>query len=202
MQLTNKVVKVTDLIPHPHNVRKGDTTAIKESLDANGQYRSIVVQKSSSHIIAGNHTYKAAVELGWKEITATIIDVDDESAIRIMLADNRTSELATNDEAALLALLQRLEESTGELLGTGYDMDDLEDLIFKIEGNSGTMSDAPSASERFDDYEARGIKSIILPYEVSEYEDLLPTLAKLRQQRDLETNSQLFAALVRSAAND
>jgi len=202
MQLTNTVVKVTDLTPHPYNVRKGDTKAIKESLDANGQYRPIVVQKSTRHIIAGNHTYKAAVEMGWKEITATIIDVDDEAAIRIMLADNRTSELATNDEAALLTLLQRLEESSDELLGTGYDIDDLEDLIFKIEGNSGTMSDAPSASERFDDYEARGIKSIILPYEVSEYEDLLPTLAKLRQQRDLETNSQLFAALVRSAAND
>jgi hypothetical protein len=202
MQLTNKVVKVTDLIPHPDNVRKGDTKAIKESLDANGQYRPIVVQKSSSHIIAGNHTYKAALELGWTEITATIIDVDDEAAIRIMLADNRTSELASNDEAALLTLLQRLEESNDELLGTGYDMDDLEDLIFKVEGNLGTMTDAPSASERFDDYEARGIKSIILPYEVSEYEDLLPILAKLRQERDLETNSQLFAALVRSAAND
>lgn len=194
-----KTVPIGNVSTHPGNVRRGNVHVIQESLAVHGQYRPIVVQRSTNRIIAGNHTYLAAKALGWDEIDATFIEVNDDDAIRIMLVDNRTTELATNDEAALLELLQSLNE---EISGTGYDSDDVEDLIFKVEGNLGTMTDALSASERFSEYEARGVKSIVLPFDNSEYEELQPMLIDLRKRWDLETNSQLFAALVREAHND
>lgn len=199
LKAETKSVPIEDLIPHPNNVRRGNLSIITESLRVNGQYRPIVVQRGTNTIIAGNHTFLAAKDLGWAEISATFVDVDDKAAIRIMLADNRTAELASNDEAALLELLQSLSE---DILGSGYDEDDVEDLIFKVEGSLGTMTDALSASERFSEYEARGVKSIVLPFDNAEYEELQPMMVELRKRFDLETNSQLFAYLVREAHDD
>lgn len=196
LKTETKRVAIDAVAPHSKNVRRGNLLAIQESLEANGQYRPIVVQRSTNTIIAGNHTYMAAKALGWAEIDATFVDVDDQQAVKIMLVDNRTTELATNDEAALLELLQSLDDN---IIGSGYDEDDLEDLIFKVEGSLGTITDAISASERFADYEARGVKSIVLPFEQAEYEELQPMLVALRKRYDLDTNSQLFAHLVREA---
>lgn len=191
-----KVVSIDSLIPHPQNVRKGNVQAIRESLMVHGQYRPVLVQKSTNHIVAGNHTYAAARQLGWSKIQAAFIDVDDAAAIRIMLVDNRTTELASNNEAALLELLRSLDD---DIAGSGYDAEDLDDLIFKVEGHLGTMTDALSASERLEGYEARGIKSIVLPFDNAEYETLMPMITEVRNALGLETNSQLFAYLVRAA---
>jgi ParB-like chromosome segregation protein Spo0J len=195
MEMLTKLVKIKDCRTHPKNVRKGNLRAIRESLEAHGQYRPIVIQASTGHVIAGNHTFMAAESLGWDEILVTSLDVDDETAIRIMLVDNRTTELASNDEAALLDLLQSLQV----IDGSGYDDDDLEDLLFKVEGNLGTMTDSLSNSEKMDGYLARAVKSIVLPYSQEEYDQLNPMIAKVRQAMDVETNSQLFAELVRRA---
>jgi hypothetical protein len=195
-QLEN--VDIGLLQTHPRNVRKGNVEAIKESLKAHGQYRPILAQKSTGHIIGGNHTFLAANQLGWSRIDVLWLDVDDDQAMRIMLVDNRTTDLAVTDESALLELLQLLND-TGDMSGTGYDDEDLEDLIFKIEGSLGTITDAVSSTERFDDYLARGVKSIVLPFPAAEYEELLPLLTDLRQSHDVESNSQLFATLVKQA---
>jgi hypothetical protein len=57
--------------------------------------------------------------------------VPDEKALRIMLADNRTAALATQDEVMLSEILQELSGSEG-LSGTGYDGDDLDALLKKL----------------------------------------------------------------------
>ena len=194
-EIITGLVKIKDCQTHPKNVRKGNLKAISESLESHGQYRPIVVQASTGYVIAGNHTFMAAESLGWDEILVTSIDVDDETAVRIMLVDNRTTELASNDEGALLELLQSLQVMDG----SGYDGDDLEDLLFKVEGNLGKLSDSLSFAERTELFLERGIKSIILPYSKEEYEQLNPMIAKVRKAMDVETNSQLFAELVRRA---
>jgi hypothetical protein len=195
MKMVTGTVRIADCSTHPKNVRKGNLAAIKQSLIAHGQYRPIVVQKSTGYVIAGNHTFMAARDLGWDEIDVTTLDIDDDTAIRIMLIDNRTTELASNDEAALLELLQSIES----IDGSGYDDEDLEDLLFKVEGNLGTLTDSFSNGEKMDGYLARAVKSIVLPYSQEEYDQLNPMIAKVRQKIDVETNSQLFAELVRRA---
>lgn len=131
-ELETEKVSIDDVRPHPKNVRQGDIGAICESLQAHGQYRAIVVQSSTGHILAGNHTWKAAKQLGWSEITAHFIDCDDDQAMRILLADNRANDLASYDDAALAALLHELSITDAGLAGTLFDGDALDDLIDKI----------------------------------------------------------------------
>jgi len=100
-------------------------SVIAESLRVNDQYRPIVVA-SDDVIVAGNHTWRAAQVLGWDTIAIVRIGVDSESqeARRILLADNRTSDLGTYDDAELLDLLQQLDAEVG-LDGIGYAEDDV-----------------------------------------------------------------------------
>ena len=126
-------VPVSDLNLHPHNARQGDVGAICQSLEAHGQYKPLVVQKSSNTVLAGNHTLQAASALGWKEVDVTFVDVDDEQALRILLVDNRTSDQATYDDTVLTDLLEHLVHTGEGLHGTGWDGDDLDELLAEFQ---------------------------------------------------------------------
>jgi hypothetical protein len=130
--LETEKVAIDDVRPHPKNVRQGDIGAICESLTAHGQYRAIVAQRTTGHILAGNHTWKAAKQLGWSHITTHFIDCDDDGAMRILLADNRANDLASYDDAALLELLRELSATDDGLTGTLFDGDALDTLISDI----------------------------------------------------------------------
>lgn len=119
-----------ELATYHQNPRRGDIEAIARSLEVNGQYRPIVVNLGRKtgrplEVLAGNHTLQAAQRLGWTQIVATTIDVDDQQAARIVAADNRTADLGDYDTDTLAALLADLDN----LEGTGYTDDDLTDLL-------------------------------------------------------------------------
>ena len=136
------------LTPHPRNVRQGDIGAICESLKAHGQYRAIVFQKSSNQIIAGNHTWKAAKSLGWDQIAATEFDCDDETALRILLADNKASDLATYDNDQLEDLLRELALTEKALEGTLFDGNNLDEII--NDNEIPLMGEFPEYNENID----------------------------------------------------
>ena len=117
-------VALSSLEAYPTNPRRGDIEAIAQSLKSHGQYRPIVIQHGTNFILAGNHTYKAAKKLGWKKIKVTYIEVDETTARRIVLADNRLTDLAGYNEPLLKSLLQALPE----LDGTGFTASEVETL--------------------------------------------------------------------------
>lgn len=119
------IIPVISVHMHPQNPRVGDVDAIVESFKKNGMYQGIVVNERTGDIIVGNHRWLAARKLGWERIPATFVDVDEEDAVRIMLADNRTSELGSYDEERLA----RLIESLPTYEGTGWKEDDFDFLI-------------------------------------------------------------------------
>jgi DNA modification methylase len=128
---------VADLHTYHRNARQGDIGAIAVSLNVNGQYRPIVVNRGThtgrpDEVLAGNHTLMAARELGWPTIAAVYVDVDEHAATRIVLADNRTADLGTYDEGALADLIRSLD---GEYAGSGYDGDDLDEIIATLNEN-------------------------------------------------------------------
>lgn len=123
--LETVLVPATELREHPQNPRKGDVEAIKESMTANGVYRPVISQKATGFILAGNHTYRAMRELGETLIPVVYVDVDDDTATRILLADNRTADLGDYDHEILIQLLQDIPD----LDGTGYDPQDLENRL-------------------------------------------------------------------------
>lgn len=123
-------VSIESIFTHPENPRKGDVVAISESLKELQQFAPLIIQRNTSYILAGNHTYQAAVLLGWQTIDVIYIDVDDDTAIRILLAANRTADLGGYDEMLLLSILADIrEEDEDLLLGTGYSTEDVDELL-------------------------------------------------------------------------
>lgn len=108
-----------------HNHR--NICAIKESILAFAQYAPIVVQESSSMIIAGNGTYMAVKELGWDEIDCVVLDVSDERARAISIIDNRSTELSNWDTSSLLKILTELDAPN--LAISGYTDKEVEMLM-------------------------------------------------------------------------
>lgn len=127
-----ELVPVDALRPHPDNPRKGNVEAIRASLEANGFYGTVIVQKSTGYVLAGNHRLMAAREAGATAVPVSWVDVDDDHAKRILLADNRTNDLAEYDHKTLADLLTRILDDTGTLLGTGYESGDLEGLMEEL----------------------------------------------------------------------
>lgn len=121
-------VDVDDLTQHPENANNGDVEAISESIEVNGLYQPLLVQRSTGHIIAGNHRFIAALELGFHTVPVIYLDVDDDHARRIMLVDNRTARLGMDDEAQLVNLLDHLYATDLGLAGTGYEYQQFERL--------------------------------------------------------------------------
>lgn len=144
-ELEHLAINIDEIHTHPSNVRQGDVGAICESLKAHGQYRAIVFQKSTGRILAGNHTWKAAKALGWTQIAATPVICDDESALRILLADNKASDLATYDNDQLEELLRELALTERSLEGTLFDGDYLDQLI--NDNDSPLMDEFPEYDE-------------------------------------------------------
>lgn len=147
-----RTLPVTELHTHHNNPRRGDVTTIAHSLATNGQFRPLVVNAGThtgrpNEVLAGNHTLQAArtlAENGDARFTALdcyVIDVDDDAATRIVLADNRTADLGSYDDAVLLDLLDGLDD----IDGTGYADEDVEML-------RDLADDAPTLDELADEF--------------------------------------------------
>lgn len=138
--LDQLTVPLGGLVHYGKNPRKGDVAAIAESLEHNGQYKPIVVRAGTNEVLAGNHTLKAARELGWEKIAVTFVDVTDDQAARIVLVDNRTNDLAGYDDEALAEMLKELPD----LKGTGFDVDAMDALVHGLEQEP---ADAPDEAD-------------------------------------------------------
>lgn len=104
----------------PKNCRKHDKKsieAIKRSLSEFEQYAPIVIRKENMQIIAGNGTYTACKELGFKKINAVIIDVDEKTATAIGIADNKASDLSRWDFDVLRDIMQQYDRTDFNKIG-------------------------------------------------------------------------------------
>ncbi len=146
-----ELVSVETIQPHPDNARKGDIKTIRESIRNNGFVGACVVQRSSKHILVGNHRYLAAVEEGLTEIPVVWVDKNDTEAKRLLVADNRTADLASYDDAALGDLLTALEAE--ELQGTGFTQDDLDLILLTTAVDDIDLSDLEAEYPYSDDTE-------------------------------------------------
>lgn len=108
------------LRPHPENPSNGDQDAVEVSIEISGMYRTVQAQSSTGFILAGNTTYAACLSLGAEVIPVVWLDVDSETAMRILLGDNQIARLALIDQGLLTPVLDALLETELRLLGTGY----------------------------------------------------------------------------------
>ena len=135
---TTTAVAPSVLRLYGRNPRKGNVGAVAASLKAHGQYKPIVANIGThtgrtNEVLAGNHTLKAFRHLAekfpddprWNSILVHWIDVDNDQAARIVLADNRTAEKGRYDNKVLADLLS---DVAGDLTGLGYTAEDLDAL--------------------------------------------------------------------------
>lgn len=129
---------IDSLVLLPDNPRHGDVGAISQSLERFGQQKPIVINRDGV-ILAGNHTYQAAKALGWEEIWVAESELEGADQPGFALADNRLSDLATYNHDVLIKQLK----AQPDLLGTGYDGDDLDLLIAEFEQSGGLDQPEP-----------------------------------------------------------
>lgn len=136
-----ELVPIDSIEPHPANPNQGDQGAIGESIDTVGFYNVILVQRSSGRIIAGEHRWKALAERGAPEAPVVYLDVDDETAVRIMVADNEIPRRTSHpDDSALAALLVDLQQQTERgIVGTGFDTNALDLLLADLNAPRGFL---------------------------------------------------------------
>ena len=140
----HEMVGVDNLTTHPGNPRRGDLAAVKASIEVNGFYGTIVAQRSTGYVLAGNHRLMAARELGMEQVPVVWVDCDDTRARAILAADNRTSELGGFDSEALAQLLEslRIEDA---LVGTGYDEGSISALISSLDSEDAMINQVPES---------------------------------------------------------
>lgn len=130
--LRTKVIPLDELTPFPGNARRGRVDVIRESLEKNGQYRSLVVRQVENGplvVLAGNHTSMALLEAGAKGARCEIIECDDATARRINLVDNKANDLATDDSDALADLLRDLDDYAG----TGFTDEEIAKILAPVD---------------------------------------------------------------------
>ena len=132
-ELTWEWVPLDAVEQHPDNAREGDVGAISTSLQRWGWYAPLVVQRSTGRIAVGNHRHEAARQLGMVSVPVHYRDLSDHETLALLAADNRMSDLARYDEEGLAALLRELAQND-MLEGTGYDGDDVDAMLARIEG--------------------------------------------------------------------
>lgn len=119
---------IDSVLQHPQNPNNGDVEEITTSIQISGMYRPVCIQKSTRYIVAGNHTWLACKQMGAEQVPVVELDIDDMTALRILLADNQIPHHAYIDEGALLENLKTLAEYDS-LMGSGYTPSDLAKLM-------------------------------------------------------------------------
>lgn len=146
--LKTELVPIGELRQHPSNPRAADPELIAQSMRAHGQFRAIVIAKDGT-ILAGNHTYQAALSLGYEAMWVHRLPVepDSQQALEIMLADNRTSDFSRYDEAVLAQLLSALDEEG--LHASAWDPGDAKRLLEKVAAESPATFPDANPQEQF-----------------------------------------------------
>ena len=132
----SEMVAIGEITRHPRNVRKHLTAHIvRESLEAHGQYKPLVVQRSTGFILAGNGTHLVMEDLDYSEVEVAYVDVSDDEALQILLIDNRSSDDSGYDDQALAALLVELagDDDAAALAGTGYTDEEVAHLLYRLD---------------------------------------------------------------------
>lgn len=188
MRVVEQVAKrmlVKELVPHPRNPNRGDTEAIRESIEHTGFFGRIIVQKGTNYILAGNHRYEAAKALGAKSVPVWVVDVDEMAALKILLVDNRAASLSERDDEKLLAALAFLAEGEEGLEGTGYGQDEIERLLGKIPGVQDIEDAWPSA-----------IRQIVVVCDVTQFDEMMTTFEDVMRNAGAETNTEVLERLL------
>lgn len=203
-----------------HNPRKGDVEAIKKSYERFGQRKPIVALRSTGEIIAGNHQFLAAQQLGWNEMAVVLVDDDKETAMAYGVADNRIGQLGEWDVEELVFALEEI--GLADIESVGFSEADVEDFKALLDEHQmsapaiaqmdGGLRDADGGTSQVDSetkvkkdatyaeflerYANRAVRAIILYYPNDDYGKMVEDLKTLGLKIGTKDNAETVQALV------
>lgn len=133
---------------NPKRIGEEAVAKLAKAIESIGWGAPILARRSDRRIVAGHRRQRAALvlaergELPGDTVPVRWIDVDDERATAMALADQRHAEDSEWDEDALSALLEELAPDTAELLG--WEAKELDRLVI-------TRIDPPELNESIAD---------------------------------------------------
>jgi len=138
----------------PENAREHDDANlldIANSLKTYGQQKPVVVN-SAGKIVAGNGTVRAALSLGWTKLACVTFDGKLEDEEGFAIADNRSAERATWNEARLGPVFERYRAAGLNLRERlGFKENEAQSILVRL-GRGQVKEDAGATSaeaERF-----------------------------------------------------
>ena len=107
-----------------------------------------VVAKGDGSVVDGHLRLKAARKMGMETVPVVLADNLSEAQIKAFrLAVNKSSEWATWDDELLKLELQELEEMEFDMELTGFDEDELSELMSDDNANSEGLTDADAVPD-------------------------------------------------------
>ena len=122
---------ISELKPHPKNPRVHPDSAIDKLVRSIKEYgwTNPVLVSADGYVLAGHARLKAAEKAGIKEVPVIYLPLEGAKAEAYLIADNRLQEETSWDYEKLKDLLQELDTGELDLELTGFDMDEIEDLM-------------------------------------------------------------------------
>ena len=130
--LANNKIDIMKIVPNPFQPRKvfdeTDLEQLAQSLNVHGLMQPIVVRQVDQQyqIIAGERRFRAALRLGWSEVSAEILsDVDDQQMAELALTENiQRKDLNAIEKANSFAnYLEIYPTTTHEMLASRLQID-------------------------------------------------------------------------------
>lgn len=124
---------IMDLIPAEYNPRKdlkpGDKEyeKLRKSIKEFGYVDPVIWNERTGKVVGGHQRLKVMQELGYKEVTVSVVDLDEQKEKALNIALNKIS--GTWDDKLLKSLLEEIDTGDFDMDITGFDEDELEKLM-------------------------------------------------------------------------
>ncbi len=125
--------KITDLIPADYNPRKDlkpgdpDYEKLKRSMHEFGYVDPIIWNQQTGHVVGGHQRLKILQDEGIQEADCVVVNLNDEKEKALNVALNKIS--GDWDKNKLALLMTDLQASDLDILLTGFDEDEISDLL-------------------------------------------------------------------------
>lgn len=131
LEIAAVYVSPYDLVEWDKNPRFNDGAVdkIAQSIQKFGFATPIVARSQDKRVISGHTRLKAAKLLNLEKVPVRLIELSEEQADALALADNRLGEIASWDDGLLSEILEDLKSNEFELDSIGFSEQELDQLL-------------------------------------------------------------------------
>lgn len=141
----DKLVDPKDLVGNPRNPNQHPKDQIKllaHIIQSQGWRAPITVSNQSGYVVRGHGRLAAALEFGAECVPVDYQNYSNEAEEWAdLIADNRLSELSEIDNVKIADLLAEMDTGEVPIILSGYDEDEIENLLAAIAGDGDSEAD-------------------------------------------------------------